>query len=66
VPAWHEKVFEECGLPAGVGLTGVFVLWGEKGLSMSSVQVLGLALQLIAGSFWNKVGSWFCRSLLSF
>jgi hypothetical protein len=62
VPAWHEQVFRACGLPAGVDLTAVFVLWGEESPSMSSVQVLGLALQLIGGGFWNKVrGFWACR-----
>jgi hypothetical protein len=55
VPAWHEKVYEAFGLPAGVDLTGVFVLWEQSSLSMTSVQVLGLALQMIGGGFWNKV-----------
>jgi hypothetical protein len=39
----------------GVDLTGVFGYGGRRNLPMTSVQVLGLALQMIGGDFWNKV-----------
>jgi hypothetical protein len=55
VPRWHERVYSACGLPAGVDLTGVFALWQQNHPSIASVQVLGLALQMIAGGFWNPV-----------
>jgi hypothetical protein len=55
VPKWHEKVYVACGLPADVDLTKVFVLWGENHPSIASVQVLGLALQMIGGGFWHPV-----------
>jgi hypothetical protein len=47
VPGWHAELYAAVGLPGGVDLTPVFVVWGEEpGVGLVELNVLFEILQV--------------------